>query len=122
MTDRQTAAFDKAGSFFAFGIEQFQEQKKEGVRYMQIGSGMLCPVENAKVLLEELRAIYKESIAQDIKENGLNAIIRRELNNHEAYYTRDIEDTLDALADYPITAEDIQKVFRNKNKEVVATN
>lgn len=120
MNERQTKAIDKAGAFFAFSTAQFNEQKKEGVKYVNLNMGMICPKENAESLLEELNTIYTESIEQDIKENGLNAIIRRELNNHEAYYTRDLESTAQALADYPVTIEDIRRVFNNKNAEVTA--
>ncbi len=115
MQERQSKAFDKAGAFFAFSREQFNEQKKEGVTYVNLNMGMLCPKENAGALVTELDTIYRECIAEDIAENGLNAIIRRELNNHEAYYTRDLQSTQDALEDYPVTADDIRRVFNNQN-------
>jgi hypothetical protein len=118
MQERQTAAFDKAGAFFAFSREQFDKSKVEGVKYVNLDMGLICPKENAATLLKELDDIYRESIQQDIAENGLNAIIQRELSNHEAYYTRNIDSTVDALADYPVTFDDIMKVFKNKNHEV----
>ncbi len=118
MNDRQTVALGKAGAFFAFSDKQFDEQKKPDVKYVSAGMGMICPKENVATLMTELDAIYKESIQQDIAENGLNAIIRRELNNHEAYYTNDIESTVSALSEYPVTVDDILAVFRNKNHEV----
>ena len=115
MQEGQTKALDKAGAFFAFSKDQFDASKKEGVTYVNLNMGLICPKETASTLLKELGEIYKSSIQQDITENGLTAIIKRELNNHEAYYTGDIESTADALADYPVTVEDIHKVFRNKN-------
>ena len=118
MEARQTVALDKAGAFFAFSKKQFEEKKVEGVKYVNLNMGMICPKDNAVTLLKELDTIYRESIVQDIEENGLNAIIRRELNNHEAYYTGDIESTVDALSDYPVNQDDILAVFRNKNHEV----
>ena len=122
MTERQSAAFKKAKAFFAFSDKQLQEgltetnQNKEDV--VSMGNGLIAAKNQASTLFKELEQIYTESIQQDIEENGLNAIIRRELSNHEAYYTGDIESTVDALEDYPVTAEDIHKVYRNRNHEV----
>lgn len=119
MNERQTKALDTAGAFFAFSNQQFDEAKKPNIVYVNCGAGMVCPKDTARTLLTALDTIYKESIAQDIAENGLNAIIRRELNNHEAYYTNDIETTVDALSAYPVTVDDIHKVFNNKNYQPV---
>ena len=120
MSARQTVALDKAGAFFAFSQEQYKEKAKPNVTYVNGPAGMICPKDTIATLLKELDTIYKESIKQDIEENGAKAIIIRELNNHEAYYTRDIESTVDALSDYPypITIENIQKVFKNKNYDI----
>jgi hypothetical protein len=115
MEARQTEALNKAGAFFAFSRDQFDKAKKEGVTYVNCGMGMLCPKENASELLKGLDEIYTSSIKQDIEENGLTAIIKRELNNHECYYSGYIDDCVDKLADYPVTRDDIQKVFKNKN-------
>lgn len=118
MNEKQTIALEKAGAFFAFSQKQFDEQKKPNTVYVNGPAGMIVPKDTVHVLLDELDTIYKESIAQDIAENGLRDIIIRELNNHEAYYTGDIESTVEALADYPVTVDDIQKVYRNKNHEI----
>lgn len=118
MNERQSALFEETGAFFAFSQKQFDEQKKPGVKYVNCGMGMLCPKDSAKALFAGLDAIYKASIQQDIEENGLNRIIIRELNNHEAYYTGSIEDTARALKDYPVTEADILAVYKNKNHEL----
>ena len=115
MEARQTEAFDKAKAFFAFGQNQFDEKKQEWVRYCDLWGGLICPKENYRVLVEELDTIYKDSIKQDIEENWLNAIIRRELNNHECFYTWDPTDAIEKLSDYPVSKEDIIKVFKNQN-------
>ena len=53
----------------------------------------------------------------EIKTNNLEEVeIEYELCNHEAYYTGEIEDTVDAL-DGRYTAEEVQKVY-NKNKHL----
>lgn len=109
--DAMTALFKETGSFFAFGDRQFNEKKQEGVDYCSVGGGLICPKENVKELLLELKRIHEEGIALDIAENGITAIIERELYNHEAFYTWEIDQTVDALEDYPITREQVQEVF-----------
>lgn len=119
MSERQTKALDKAGAFFAFSKSQFEEQKVEGVKYMNGPAGMICPVDTYSVLADELNKIYQSSIKQDIEENGLTNIVIRELNNYECYYSGDIEDAVDALKDYPISYNDVQTVYKNKNSVLV---
>jgi len=128
MEAKQTQAFKKAGAFFAFSQKQLEEGKKEndikkGTKLIQMGGGMICPVDNSVTLKLELTQIYKESIKEDIAENGINAIIKRELNNHECYYTGNIEDCMDALSGYNITKENILSIFNveRQSEEVLAS-
>ena len=109
--DAQTKLFNDTGTFFAFSDKQFNEGIKEGVKYTFMGAGMICPVENVKTLIAGLDAIHEAGIKADIAENGIEAIIARELSNHEAYYTYDISDTVDSLEGYNVTNEQIQDVF-----------
>jgi len=118
MNERQTKAFDEAGAFFAFSNEQFESARIKGIKYVSAGMGLICPEDKLEKLIENLNTIYKESIQQDIKENGIENIIKRELNNHEAYYTGEIDQTYDALKDYGITKENIFKIFKNKNYKI----
>ena len=104
-----TKLLNKTGAFFAFSNEQLDEQKKEGVKYVSMGVGMICPKDNAKELLDGLENIHKEGIKADIAENGKQAIIHRELGNHEYCITYDITDTLASLWGYGITAEEVQE-------------
>ena len=111
----QTAAFAKHGAFFAFSDKQLSESRKEGVEYVSMGMGLICPKINAKELDEDLRKILIEGIAQDVKENGIDNIIERELSNHEAWYTGNLDDTLEALSCYGelIVPEMVAAVYRN---------
>lgn len=111
MSDAQTVAFDKYGAFFAFGQKQFDEKVVQGVKYVQTGSGMIVPKENVQTLMDELERIYNEAVAQDIAENSIDAIIRRELGNHECYYTGNIDDAVGALTVYEITREQVKAIF-----------
>ncbi|ENM5730721.1 hypothetical protein CW613_002332 [Vibrio mimicus] len=120
INDKQTQAFNAAGAFFAFSNKQFDEAKKEGVKYCHIAAGLICPVANAKTLVNQLAVIQQEGITQDIRENGKAAIIRRELFNHECFYTNDICDCVEKLEDYGYTYDDIYEEFaRIRNTEDV---
>ena len=104
MEAKQTALFKKTGTFFAFNKEQYEQRKKDNITYVNLGQGML-------------NKIYKDSIKQDIKENGKDSIILRELYNHEAFYVGSIEDTIHKLEDYPFTKNDILKVYQKNYEE-----
>jgi hypothetical protein len=112
--DSQTALFKEMGVFFAFSNQQFDEQKKENVKYISMGAGTICPQENVKEFIKKHSDIVKNGIAQDIKENGIEAIIKRELGNYECFYTGDITDCVDALKDYDIKKETILQVFNGR--------
>ena len=106
--EAQTKLFDDMGAFFAFSNKQLDEQKEEGVVYVSMGCGLICPKDSAAELARGLRDIAVAGIAQDLAENGKKGVIHRELANHEYCITWDISDTVSKLSDYGITAEDIQ--------------
>jgi hypothetical protein len=112
MEEQQTKVFNDTGSFFAFSPAQFEKQKQEGVVYVSVGSGLICPQEHAFNVVEKLDSIYTTAIAEDLDENGKEGVIERELANHEAYYTCSIQDTLQALKDYGITNAEILAVYK----------
>lgn len=107
-----TIAFEKHGAFYAFSKSQFNEKKVEGVMYVSDGSGMITPKENYQALCKDMEEIHTSGIKQDIEENGIEKIIKRELGNYECYYTSEIEDAVEALEDYGITHEQVSNVFR----------
>ena len=103
-----TRLLNETGAFFAFSPKQFKEQKKEGIKYASIGSGLFCPKENTEKLIDGLDNILEAGIKQDLEENGKKAIIHRELGNHEYCITHDITDTARALSGYGITEAEIR--------------
>jgi len=112
MESRQTELWNKTGTFFAFSNQQFEEQEQKGKEYVFLGSGMYTLKINASEVIEEGYKIYKESIELDIKENGKDNVILRELLNHEAFYVGDIEETKNTLEDYKcIEEKDIIRVY-----------
>ena len=78
------------------------------------------PKENAEALISGLSEITTKGIAQDLAENGREAIIRRELSNNECHYIGSIEDCVYGLKPYGITREAIQDVYHEmlRNGEV----
>lgn len=119
MEQAQTELFNKTNTFFAFSDKQFKEQYTEGIKYVDMGQGMITPTEYVKEVIETLHTIYHKAMAQDLKENGIEGVIKRELENHETYYTNDLEPAMEALKDYPeITQKDIIKVYQRKWNEI----
>jgi len=113
MEQPQTKLFEETGTFFAFSNEQFDEQAKKGVKYVGMGGGMVTPEEHVKDVINRMYDIYKTCIEIDIKENGIDKIILRELQNHECFYTGDITDCIEKLKDYPsITETKILTIYR----------
>jgi len=108
----QTELFKKTGSFFAFSNKQFNEAKKDGVKYVNLKAGLICPIENVEEVIRGIDSIYKGAIKKDLKENGKEAIIKRELYNHECFYTGDITDAFNVLKPYGFTEEEIREVYQ----------
>ena len=106
-----TDLFTETGAFFAFSEKQLNEQKQEGVKYIATDSGLIAPKEHYQKLMSGLESIHNAGIAQDLLENGKNGVIRRELFNHETFYTNDISNCVEALDGYNITAEEVAKAF-----------
>ena len=117
MQEAQTELFESTGSFFAFGNKQFNEAKKPNVKYVSLGAGLICPKHNVKTLMKGLEKIHKNSIKQDVQENGHIKIIEREFFNHESQITRDYSNAMEALSghikEFPelFTNETIAKIF-----------
>lgn len=112
-------AIENAGAFWAFGQDQFNEQKKECVKYSNCGAGLVCPTENVAALRERLKKITSAAVKRDLKENGVKGVVLRELSNHECGYTGDIEPAVAALAIYGIERDEIRKLY-NENRENIA--
>ena len=111
-SEKISAVMEKYGAFFAFSKSQFEENQVEGVKYVRDGSGMIAPKDTYKQLSQEIEDLYKEGIKQDIAENGLTAIIKRELGNYECYYTGEIDDAVEALEEYGVSYDDVMTVFQ----------
>lgn len=109
---KQTALFEELGVFFSFSNEQFAQKKKPNTEYCSvIGGGDCVPVENAKEFAKRLSALHKEEKEHKLATLGIDKIIEKELINHEAYYTGEIDETVLALAFYNVNYEQVKKVY-----------
>jgi len=117
--DATSELLEKNGAFFAFSDKQFEEAKDPNLNkedYRHLFGGLIAPKANAETVARGLVDISKRAIAQDLEENGPENIIKRELANHEAYYTGDITSTIKALDGYGITEDQIKEVYREQSK------
>lgn len=116
--DATNELFTTLGVFWAFSNKQFDENKtplKEGEKYISIGAGGYMPKGNFDALIagnKKIDADFKQSI-KDAKARTEHILY--ELNNHEAFYTGTIEDTMGALGeDY--TEEEVLTVYKEYKK------
>jgi len=108
---------DTYGAFFAFSDRSFEEQRdterpKEDYCTVRGYPGLVVLKDTVDEIVSQLRKVYADAIQQDITENGKEAVIRRELNNHEAMCTMDPTDTIAALAGYDITEEEVLNMLK----------
>jgi len=124
MEKKQNNLFKKNKVFFAFSNEGFKKGMKENniskdTKMVSVGQGMVCPSDNLKEVIDQLDIIYKESIKKDMKQ-GKDRVILRELQNHECFYVGNITDCVSKLEDYPITREEIVKVYNENYQRITS--
>jgi prefoldin subunit 5 len=102
--------FEEYGIFFAFSDKQFEE-RKQNEAITSLGCGMFVPTKNADKAIKALQARTEEYNTLLASPEWRVKYIKYELSNHEAYYTGDIEDTLDALGS-GFTYEEVLAVFK----------
>jgi hypothetical protein len=81
---------EKNGVCFAFSQRQFDEQKRDGVKYVEISSGTLCPKENVIHYMNEVIKIIDKGVKYMVDKYGAIEIIKYEYWNHETQLTGDI--------------------------------
>lgn len=119
LDNKSSELFAKHGAFFAFSNKQFDEAKKEGIKYVSLGAGLIAPKDNAKQLVEEWDRLHNESIKQQVEIMGADAIIEYEYFNHETQITCDVSALIDVLESYSdlfpelFTKEKIKQISAN---------
>ena len=112
------ALMDTCHVFWAFSNEQFTEGKAkighvQGEKLVDIGAGGFMPSKYKETFIQGMKDIalaFKEAMKD---EEARKAHIKYELDNHEAYYTHDIDSTMDALGE-DFTREEVLKVFKGR--------
>lgn len=112
MPSNLTSILEKHKAFFAFSQKQFDEAKTDGVEYVSMGSGLICPKDNSKQLYEDIKADNKRVIDEDLANNSKKDIIWRELANYEAHISNSIDDTVDALEGYGISKAEVAEEYK----------
>ena len=111
VNDAQSEVFRDNGAFFAFSDKQVNEQKNDGVKYVSVGSGLICPKENAKTVMAGVSSTYKAGIKLRLKDYTLSQICQYELSNHEAQISYDLDLVRDVLSDYGVDDEMFKKEY-----------
>ena len=107
--------FKDWGAFFAFGDDQYNKAKQEGVEYVSCGSiisGLVARKDNAREMLKAMSKHYEDENKKKLEVMGIDNIIAYELNNHECRYTGDIEDVMFLCEQYGVTKEKILEIYR----------
>ena len=103
----------EVNGFFAFGKSQFDEAKKQGVKYVSRGAGLIHEAGKSKYFDDQLAAITKEYHQKSLLEKGKIKIILDELQNYECFYTGEIDEAVEALKVYDITEKEVLKVYQD---------
>ncbi len=100
--------------FFAFSNEQFAANRvplAEGDKYLSLGAGCYMPKSNLTKHQQGIKEVNKWYRNEVKNKDARRDNIIYELNNREAFYTGEIEDTVEALgSDY--TFDEVLAVFR----------
>lgn len=109
--DKVSALYEELGAFYAFSNEQLAEQKKEGVEYVRLVSGLICPKENADDFMKRFEEIVDAGMKERLEKEGRENVIKYELSNYECYYVGSWEEALPVLESYGITEHEVAKVY-----------
>ncbi|MDD2462432.1 MAG: hypothetical protein PHI97_00380 [Desulfobulbus sp.] len=111
--DKELATIhEKYGIFFAFSNKQYEENAKDGIKYINYGFGLFCPKSNIENFLADFGAAVEQFRKDDIAENGKKKVIWRELSNHECQISMDISNAVKALKGYGITKEEVEQEWK----------
>lgn len=110
--------FSAYGAFYAFGEKQLEEELKGNNinDYYVTDYWLYYRKDNWKEMFDAFKKHGENERKRRVKEEGLENIIKYELNNHEAYYTWNLSDAIDALSYYWVDEKEVKKVY-DKNKE-----
>lgn len=116
--EKVSAMIETQGVIFAFSKEQFEENRKEGVVYVNFGRGMLVPRTNIERIKQESDRLHREAQEEFRQWVPMNDYILYELNNYEVFYTGDTSEILETVQMYypECAIEHIKAVYSNGRK------
>tara|TARA_B100001939_G_scaffold334692_1_gene335969 strand:- start:1205 stop:1606 length:402 start_codon:yes stop_codon:yes gene_type:complete len=110
--DEQTRILKNNGAFFAFNDQQFKEQKKQNIIYVNMGVGLICPKNNAKTLKKELDDLNKKAIKKQMETQSIKDIVFKNCFNYELQYSfNGFEQLKEILQDYPIKETELSLYY-----------
>lgn len=106
-------AFHKTGVFWAFGHEQFDENKTHkdapDNEYIAVGAGGYIHKDD-KLKLDNFYRVTAPALKKDfVSKIDMDDLIKYELNNHECYYTGEYDEVVPIVQDF----------FEDKSKEEI---
>lgn len=114
--ERYNKLFEDCQVFWAFSNEQLKAgiealKLKKGEKVSPIDGGGFLPKKNVDKLIAGLKEIkaWKKQAMQEV--DATEAILY-ELNNHECFYSDDIENAMSILSSMGYTREQVAKVHR----------
>ncbi len=107
INEELTKVYEEFGCFYAFSNKQFLEQRKEGVKYAQFGSGLIGPADKGQEILTAIENAITKGAQARLEAHGATAIIEYEYFNHETQITGDLSDMKAALGIYREIAPDL---------------
>lgn len=110
--EKLSELFKTCGVFFAFSNSQFEENKTElaeGDKYVRLGAGGFIPKSKADLYLSTSKENHNWFREQIKIHNLKDAEILYELQNHECFYTGEIDQAIEALGVY--SYDEVRKVY-----------
>jgi hypothetical protein len=110
--DEQHEIIKNNGAFFAFNDQQYKEQKKQNIIYVNMGVGLICPKNNAKTLKKELDDLNKKAIKKQMEKQSIKDIVFKNCFNYELQYSfNGFEQLKEILQDYPIKETELSLYY-----------
>ena len=111
--------FKQFWAFFAFSNSQFEEKRDKTKEYISLWAWLICPKDTKEELKKYLNEWQKWHDKRMIEKYWIDRIIKYQLNNHECFYTWDIEDVLFLIDQYGCTKDDIIRVYKQEKKNFI---
>jgi hypothetical protein len=124
--DKISQVLNNNGAFFAFSDKQFNEQKKDNIKYVSMGAGLICPKENADKLdkeltqaTKEIRQAEKEAREARAKALKIDKLPRAERINNRKILIKEATSRINNYMDSEALVDYCQELDEAKEQELV---